>query len=139
MEYIVCGASRRGISVCSIICIIVFFIIGVTSAVRWQGGVHSRVPSSFSVSSTTRHRHDYVICFRDDGDTTGGTETNFDTAGRMQRCINAHVKNKSKGGCEYLSSSVKPNKAFLAPLRIEAFESAASSSEASTGRNAIGR
>jgi hypothetical protein len=47
------------------------------------------------------------------------------------------MKHKSTGGCEYLSSSVEPDKAFLAPLRIKAFESAASSSE--SGRNAVGR
>jgi hypothetical protein len=46
-------------------------------------------------------------------------------------------KHKSTGSCEKLNSSVKPDKAFLAPLRIEAFESAASWSE--TGRNAVGR
>jgi hypothetical protein len=57
LEYIVCGASLRSrVSVCSIICIIVFFVIGVTSStVRGQGRVHSRVPLSSSVSSTTRH------------------------------------------------------------------------------------
>jgi hypothetical protein len=49
------------------------------------------------------------------------------------------VKYKSMGSCEYMSSSVEPDKAFLAPLRIEAFESAASSSVASTSRNAVGR
>jgi hypothetical protein len=49
------------------------------------------------------------------------------------------VKHKSTGSCEYLSSSVEPDKAFLAPLRVEAFESAASSSEASAGWNAIRR